>query len=154
MKCPVCEHDESKVLESRDVGEGTSTRRRRECCACAHRFTTYERLEKRHLVVLKKNGDRQLFDRYKLLRGLERACEKRPVTQLDLESLVARIEKTVYASGESEIKSTDLGELVMQELPGIDDVAYIRFASVYRSFASVESFEKALSHVRQKKRIL
>jgi transcriptional repressor NrdR len=154
MKCPVCEHDESKVLESRDVGEGSSTRRRRECCSCAHRFTTYERLEKRHLVVVKRGGERQLFDRDKLRRGIERACQKRPVTELDIEALVARIEKVVYASGESEIKSTELGELAMQELARCDDVAYIRFASVYRSFTSVESFEKALSHVRQKKRIL
>ncbi len=142
------------MLESRDVGEGTATRRRRECCSCQHRFTTYERLEKRHLVVIKRGGERQLFDRDKLRRGLERACEKRPVTELDIEALVARIEKTVYASGESEIKSTALGELAMRELAELDDVAYIRFASVYRSFTSVESFEKALSRLRQKKRIL
>jgi transcriptional repressor NrdR len=154
MRCPVCEHEESKVLESRDVGEGTATRRRRECCDCSHRFTTYERLEKRHLVVIKRGGERQLFDREKLIRGIGRACEKRSVTELDIEALVARIEKQVYASGDSEIKSTELGELVMQELADLDDVAYIRFASVYRSFTSVESFEKALSHVRQKRRIL
>lgn len=154
MKCPVCEHQDSKVLESRDVGENTSIRRRRECFKCQHRFTTYERLEKRNLIVVKKSGQRQIFDRDKLHKGIQRACEKRPVTALDLEELVARIESSLYASGDSEVRSTIIGELVMSELAGLDDVAYIRFASVYRRFTSVESFEKALSHIRREKRIL
>jgi transcriptional repressor NrdR len=154
MRCPVCEAVESKVLESRDVGEGNAIRRRRECEACEHRFTTYERIEKRHLVVMKKNGDRQLFDRAKLLRGIERACEKRPVSSLQLEALVERVEQALYATGESEVKSEQIGELVMQELAQLDDVAYIRFASVYRSFSSVASFEQELSRIKQKRRIL
>ena len=154
MKCPVCEADDSKVLESRDVSEGGAIRRRRECSSCEHRFTTYERIEKRHLVVLKKNGDRQLFDRVKLLRGLERACEKRPVTSMQLEALVERVEKALYATGESEVTSEQIGELVIDELAQLDDVAYIRFASVYHSFNSVASFEKALSRMKQKRRIV
>lgn len=154
MKCPVCETGDSKVLESRDVSEGGAIRRRRQCEKCAHRFTTYERIEKRHLVVLKKNGDRQLFDRAKLLGGLERACEKRPVSSLQLEALVEHVEKALYATGESEVNSSQIGELVMQELAGLDDVAYIRFASVYQSFTSVDSFEAELSRIKQKKRIV
>ncbi len=150
MKCPACESEESKVLESRDVVETGAIRRRRECEKCEHRFTTYERIEKRHLVVLKKNGDRQLFDRSKLLRGLERAVEKRPVNTLQLEALIEKVESDLQSQAENEIDSGKIGELVMRELADLDDVAYIRFASVYRSFTSVDSFEKELSRMKKK----
>lgn len=154
MKCPVCEKVESKVLESRDVNDGASIRRRRECESCGHRYTTYERMEKRHLVVIKKGGDRQLFDRVKLMRGLERACEKRPVSSMQLEDIVESVEKALYSTGESEVNSEKIGDLVIDRLADLDDVAYIRFASVYKSFSSASNFEKELSRIRQKRRII
>jgi len=149
MKCHRCGSCENKVIESRDVADGEAIRRRRECLACGHRFTTYERLERPSLVVVKKGGTRQLFSREKLLAGLQHACEKTPVTNSQLESFVAQIERALYERGEPEVASTDIGELVMEGLPRLSEVAYVRFVSVYRSFKDITGFEKELSRIRE-----
>lgn len=150
MKCPKCDHDDTRVIESRDVSEGESVRRRRECIKCQHRYTTYERLERPHLVVVKNDGTRQLFNREKLMTGLMRATEKTPVTAVQVEDLVARVEKNLYETGEGEIDSSTIGQYVMAELAELNDVAYIRFASVYRRFTSLDSFERELGLLREK----
>src|SRR5882672_9583935 len=134
MKCQQCGSLENKVVESRDVADNDAIRRRRQCLKCGHRFTTYERLERPSLVVVKRNGTRQLFSREKLLAGLQHACEKTSVSNMQLESFVANIERELYGRGEPEVSSTDIGELVMQGLPRLSEVAYVRFASVYRKF--------------------
>src|SRR5688572_33511481 len=128
MKCTQCQSEEIKVIESRDVAEGRAIRRRRMCMGCGHRFTTYERLERPQLIVIKNDGTRELFSREKLLAGLYRACEKTPVTSLQLERLVSDIEQELYDCGESEVRSTKLGEKVMDRLSKLDEVAYVRFA--------------------------
>ena len=151
MKCHQCQSAESKVIESRDVADGDAIRRRRECLHCGRRFTTYERIERPNLVVVKKDGTRQLFNREKLLAGLQRATEKTPVTNMQLEAFVADIERDIYTVGEPEIASSDIGEMVMDRLAGLNEVAYVRFASVYRNFKDIASFEKALSQIRQQK---
>ncbi len=151
MKCHHCQSQESKVIESRDVAEGEAIRRRRECLKCQHRFTTYERIERPNLVIVKRNGIRQLFNREKLLGGLQRATEKTPVTNMQLEAFVADIERELYSLGEPEVSSTDIGEMVMDRLPRLNEVAYVRFASVYRSFKNIASFERELSKIRQRK---
>jgi transcriptional repressor NrdR len=151
MKCHRCGSCENKVIESRDVADGEAIRRRRECLDCGHRFTTYERLERPSLVVVKKGGTRQLFNRDKLLAGLQHACEKTPVSNSQLESFVAQIERSLYERGEPEVSSTDIGELVMQGLPRLSEVAYVRFASVYRNFKDITGFEKELSRIREKR---
>ncbi len=151
MKCPHCQSVESKVIESRDVADGDAIRRRRECLHCQYRFTTYERIERPNLVVVKRNGDRQLFNREKLLSGLQRAIEKTPVTNMQLEAFVADIERELYARGDPEVSSVDIGELVMDHLADLNEVAYVRFASVYRNFKNISSFEKELSQFRQRK---
>lgn len=148
MKCPQCQEVNSKVVESRDVASGESIRRRRECLECQYRYTTYERLERPSLVVIKKDHTRQLFDRQKLLSGLERASEKTEITSLEFEDLVARIEHRLYDRPDNEIRSEEIGEIVMDELADLNQVAYVRFASVYRSFADLESFERELSRIR------
>ena len=148
MKCSQCSSDDSKVIESRDVADGKSIRRRRECIACSHRFTTYERIERPQLIVIKNNGKRELFDREKLLSGLYRACEKTPVTSVDLEQLVARVEEKLYECAENEIPSAKIGQLVMDELAGLNEVAYVRFASVYRRFKDIAGFEQELSQIK------
>lgn len=150
MKCPQCHEINSKVVESRDVANGESIRRRRECLECHYRYTTYERLERPSLVVIKKDHTRQLFDREKLLAGLERACEKTTITSEQFEELVARIEHRLYDRAENEIHSEKIGEIVMDELADLNQVAYVRFASVYRSFADLESFERELSRIRER----
>ncbi len=150
MRCPQCQVNESKVVESRDVAEGESIRRRRECLACGHRYTTYERLERPNLVVVKNDGTRQLFNREKLLAGLTRACEKTPVTHLELEEVVARVEKRLHEAGDSEVSSRHIGELIMKELADLNDVAYVRFASVYRRFTDIASFERELSRMKNR----
>ena len=152
MKCHQCQYPDTKVIESRDVSEGQSTRRRRECTQCKARFTTYERLERPQLVVIKRSGTRQLFDRNKLLSGLHRACEKTPVTGMQIESLVSSIENTLYGRGEAEIESTEVGELIMQGLAELSEVAYVRFASVYRRFSDVTGFENELEELKKKKK--
>jgi transcriptional repressor NrdR len=151
MKCHNCQLSESKVVESRDVADGEVIRRRRECLSCQHRFTTYERIERPNLLVVKRNGIRQMFNRDKILAGLLRACEKTPVTQMQLEAFVADIERDVHARGEPEINSTDIGELVMDRLPKLSEVAYVRFASVYRNFKDIGSFERELTRIRKRK---
>ncbi len=151
MKCHQCQFEDTKVIESRDVAEGESTRRRRECQQCGFRFTTYERLERPQLVVIKHDGSREMFSRNKLLAGLHRACEETPVTNVQLESLVARVENELYASGEPEVESNRVGELIMEGLAELSEVAYVRFASVYRRFSDITGFEAELAQIRAKK---
>ncbi len=149
MKCHHCGSCDNKVIESRDVAEGEAIRRRRECLSCGHRFTTYERLERPSLVVVKRSGTRQLFSREKLLEGLQHASEKTPVTNMQLETFVAAIERDLYERGEPEITSKAIGEMIMERLPSLSEVAYVRFASVYRNFKDITGFEKELSRIRQ-----
>ncbi len=140
MKCPFCEFEESKVIDSRPTDEGEAIRRRRECLNCAKRFTTYEKIETIPLMVIKKDGSRQMFDREKLLNGIIRACEKRPVATSDMEHIVNEIETATQNLLEREISSQKIGEMVMERLPAIDEVAYVRFASVYRQFKDINTF--------------
>ena len=151
MKCHHCQSAESKVVESRDVADGEAIRSRRECLRCQNRFTTYERIERPNLVVVKRDGTRQLFSRDKLLAGLQRAVEKTPVTSPQLETFVADIERQLYAKGEPEVSSVDIGELVMRNLPKLNEVAYVRFASVYRRFKDIAGFERELLQIRERK---
>lgn len=140
-----------KVLDSRDVEETNSVRRRRECEKCGKRFTTYERVEEAEVWVVKKNGTRQRFDRNKLRTGIEKSCEKTSVPHEKIEQIVEEVERELRAKEKTEVKSKEIGELVMGKLAGIDKVAYIRFASVYRSFADVSSFKKELEKLLKKK---
>ncbi len=151
MYCPNCGLFKNRVLESRDVDDGLAIRRRRLCLGCKSRFTTYERIEKLYLLIVKKNGDREGYDREKLSRGIYKAFEKRPVPSEKIELLISRIEQKMQAPGESEVLSSYLGELVMNELIKTDPVAYVRFASVYRSFADIASFERELLEIKKKK---
>ncbi len=144
MKCPFCGHIESKVIDSRPAEEGSRIRRRRECLECQKRFTTYEIIESLPIVVVKKDKSREPFDRQKLLNGLLRACEKRPVSLDRLERAVDEIEIQIQNSLEREVPTTKIGEYVMDQLMRIDDVAYIRFASVYRQFKDIASFHEAI----------
>ena len=148
MKCSNCGSLDNKVIESRDVADGEAIRRRRCCLKCNHRFTTYERLERPGLVVVKRDGTRQIFSRDKLMAGLQHATEKTAVTHLQLESFVANIERDLYNRGEPEVSSVDIGELIMAGLPALSEVAYVRFASVYRQFRDISSFEKELDRIR------
>ncbi|HSX14470.1 MAG TPA: transcriptional regulator NrdR [Candidatus Saccharimonadales bacterium] len=150
MKCRECDYLDSKVIESRDLDEGTVVRRRRQCLRCGHRFTTYERLEMPSIAVVKKDGRRELFDRRKVAGGIYKACEKRPIAIALVEEIIAQIEREVRGWGEAEVESDRIGELVMQKLFSLDDVAYVRFASVYRSFADVASFEQELLRLKNK----
>lgn len=145
MKCPFCAYPESKVVDSRPSDEGSSIRRRRECLACSRRFTTYETVEFAPIMVIKKDGRRQSFDRRKILNGMLRACEKRPVSLDTLEGIVSRIEQDLQSSMEHEIQSEALGEIVMRHLRKLDQVAYVRFASVYRQFQDIGSFMRELN---------
>lgn len=145
MKCPYCAYLESKVVDSRPAEEGASIRRRRECLSCHKRFTTYETVECLPLMVIKKDGSRQSFDRNKVLSGLIRACEKRPVPYHKLEELVNEIEQTLQNKMEREITSSEIGELVMDRLKKVDEVAYVRFASVYRQFKDINTFMDELN---------
>ncbi len=151
MKCNQCSSVDTKVIESRDVAEGESIRRRRSCSHCNHRFTTYERIERPQMVVVKNDGTRELFNRDKLLAGLVRASEKTPVTTIQLEQLVSDIEQCIYSQGEAEVSSVQLGEMVMDRLAQLNEVAYVRFASVYRRFRSIAGFEKELVQIRERK---
>jgi transcriptional repressor NrdR len=144
MKCPYCNFGESKVIDSRPTDENERIRRRRECLSCGKRFTTYEIVENVPLIVVKKDNSREAFDRDKLMRGLLRACEKRPVSLEQLDAAVERIENKLHASIEREIDSSVIGELAMDELRGIDEVAYVRFASVYRQFKDINTFMNEL----------
>ncbi len=151
MKCSNCRSTDDKVIESRDVADGEAIRRRRECLKCGHRFTTYERIERPNLVVIKRDGTRELFNREKLLAGLQHACEKTSVSNMQLENFVAGIERELYEKGDPEVCSVDIGELVMAGLPKLSEVAYVRFASVYRHFKDITSFERELSRMRENK---
>lgn len=148
MKCPYCDYGDSKVIDSRSADDGEAIRRRRECINCGHRFTTYERLGERPIIVIKSDGSSEAFDRGKLLRGLLIACAKRPVTHEQMDALIDDIESSLRASSTGEIGSKDLGEMVLARLAPVDDVAYIRFASVYKDFKSVEEFAEALSSIK------
>ena len=147
MKCPYCSHFDTAVLDSRDNEELSSIRRRRECLKCEKRFTTYERIEMIDLVIIKKDGSRENFDRNKLLSGFRRATEKRPVRTEDIENAVDSIERELRRKDTIEISSKTVGEIVMRKLKALDKVAYIRFASVYRSFEDVESFEEEIKNL-------
>ncbi|MEI6741543.1 MAG: transcriptional regulator NrdR [bacterium] len=149
MKCPVCSLEVSRVLESRDVEDSGSIRRRRECLDCKHRFTTYERLEVPNLMVVKKNGERELFDRQKLSRGIYRAFEKRPIEAIKIEEIISEVERLARGMDQPELDTNKIGAIVMDELLQTDDVAYVRFASVYRSFTSLSSFEKELTKIKK-----
>ena len=151
MKCPYCSYLESKVVDSRPADEGASIRRRRECLACHKRFTTYETMETLPLMVVKKDGSRQSFDRNKVLGGLIRACEKRPVPYHALEELVGEIEQVLQNQMEREIPSAEIGELVMDRLKKLDEVAYVRFASVYRQFKDINTFMHELNKLLEDK---
>lgn len=151
MKCNECQHEDTKVIESRDVAEGEAIRRRRMCVQCGHRFTTYERIERPQLVVIKNNGVRELYNRQKLLAGLLRASEKTSITNVQLERLVMDVERELYACGEAEVRSARIGELVMECLALLNEVAYVRFASVYRRFKDIAGFERELSQIKQRK---
>lgn len=152
MHCSHCNGDEIKVIESRDVADGQAIRRRRMCVACGYRFTTYERIERPQLIIIKHDKTRELFSRQKLLSGLYRACEKTPVTSLQLERLVSEIEDALYACGDNEVQSTKIGELVMDRLAQLNEVAYVRFASVYRRFTDITSFEQELSTMKSRQK--
>ena len=145
MKCPFCAFSESKVVDSRPAEEGSTIRRRRECLSCQKRFTTYEIVERVPLIVVKKDGSRQTFDKQKLLTGMLRACEKRPVPLSDLQAVADAIELELQNSLENEVKTSDVGELVMMRLKSLDEVAYVRFASVYRQFKDISTFMEELN---------
>ena len=140
MKCPVCGYEDCKVLDSRPVSGGASIRRKRECIQCGKRFTTYETIEKPTVLVIKKDQSRELFDENKVRSGILAACHKRPVSAAQIESVINRVEQQAYNSLQEEISSRCIGELVMNELKALDDVAYIRFASVYRQFTDLPTF--------------
>ena len=147
MKCPFCGYAESKVIDSRPTEDGEKIRRRRECLNCKKRFTTYEIVETVPLMVVKKDRSREVFDRQKLLNGMLRACEKRPVSYTQLDAAVDRIEQQLLNSYDREVSSIHIGDLAMQELKQMDDVAYVRFASVYRQFTDIPTFMRELSHM-------
>lgn len=151
MRCPYCLHPDSKVLDSRQTEEGGSIRRRRECTACHRRFTTYERVDEMPFLVVKKDGRREPFCRAKILNGILRACEKRPISSETIERAVDEVERDVRSGMEREVTSTRIGELVMDKLRGIDDVAYVRFASVYRQFKDVDSFIEEVQQLRKER---
>lgn len=150
MKCPACQHNGTRVVDSRPVDDNKSIRRRRECEACGYRYTTFEKVEEMPLIVVKKDGSREEFSREKVLRGLIRACEKRPVPLETLENVVFDIEKELRRSGNAEVKSEEVGELVMNRLAEIDEVAYVRFASVYRQFKDITVFIDELKDLLKK----
>ncbi|SPP64479.1 transcriptional regulator NrdR [Nitrospira lenta] len=152
MKCPFCDELEDKVVDSRMAKEGEVIRRRRECLGCKRRYTTYERVEEILPVVVKKDGRRESFDRAKILSGLKKACEKRPISTATIEDVTDRIEKRIQEMGESEIESRVVGEEVMKELHQLDQVAYVRFASVYREFKDIDQFMDELKSLAQQRR--
>lgn len=145
MKCPYCENTESKVIDSRPVDEGNSIRRRRECLSCTRRFTTYEQIESVPLVVIKKDGKRQVYNRQKIFSGILRACEKTTVTVAQIDAVVQDIEAELFNSMDSEINASYIGDLVMDRLKKLDPIAYVRFASVYREFKDVSTFMKEIN---------
>ncbi|TET74014.1 MAG: transcriptional regulator NrdR [Candidatus Aminicenantes bacterium] len=151
MRCPFCDHSESKVIDSRESKNGLRIRRRRECLSCSRRFTTYEKIEEIPYMVVKKDGERQRFDSQKLLQGLLKACEKRPVPVAKLEEIVEEIETKLQERPEKEINTSEIGQFVMDKLKKLDKVAYVRFASVYREFRDVLEFKKELEVLLKEK---
>lgn len=145
MKCPFCGFYDSKVIDSRPANDGTTIRRRRECLDCQRRFTTYEIIERTPLVVIKRDGSRQAFDKMKIINGMLRACEKRPISMSQLEMIADDIEQELRGKLESEINSDKIGEMIMERLKDLDEVAYVRFASVYRSFKDINTFMNELT---------
>lgn len=145
MICPFCSHGETKVVDKREGAGGKTTRRRRECQKCGRRFTTFERVETLDILIIKKDGKREIFDRAKLRSGIIKACEKRPVSAENIEKIIDEIEAELRKSANSEVSSKKIGELATKRLKKIDEVAYIRFASVYRQFADISDFEKELA---------
>jgi len=150
MKCPFCSHDDTRVVDSRLGKEGNNIRRRRECVECERRFTTYERVEETLPLVIKKDGRREAFDRQKIISGIQRACEKRPVSIAIIEKLVDQMELSLQESGEKEIPASRIGEDIMQALQSLDEVAYVRFASVYRQFRDINEFMSELTEILAK----
>ena len=151
MRCPFCGHLEDRVVDSREAQDGQATRRRRECLGCQRRFTTYERTEESLPALVKKDGRREAFDRRKVLEGLRRACQKRPVSQERIDEMATRVERRLQETGEREVPSSSVGELVMELLRAEDPVAYVRFASVYRDFRDVGEFTAAVLGLQRKK---
>lgn len=151
MKCPYCGYSESKVIDSRPTEDGASIRRRRECLKCQKRFTTYEKLETLSLIVVKQDNSRQPYDREKIVRGLIRACEKRPITYAQMEELADRVESELYQMMSREVTSTEIGERVMNHLKELDEVAYVRFASVHKHFSDIYSFMTALQELLEER---
>jgi transcriptional repressor NrdR len=152
MKCPFCHADEDKVIDSRSSKDGGIIRRRRECLKCERRFTTYERVEEMLPMLVKKDGRREVYDRLKVIGGLKKACEKRPVSTAAIEQIADRIEQMLQERGEKEVPSSVVGEAVMRELPKLDQVAYVRFASVYREFKDVNEFMRELQYLMKERR--
>ncbi len=152
MRCPFCENQDTKVIDSRPTEEGHAIRRRRECENCKKRFTTYEKVEEIPLVVIKKDGSREVFDRNKVLNGIIKACEKRPVSLDDIEMIVSDIERGLNNMMQKEIKSKVIGEVIMDHLINLDEVAYVRFASVYRQFKDVNTFISEIEKLVQKEK--
>lgn len=150
MKCPHCHHVDLKVIESREAGNNDAIRRRRECLSCQHRFTTYERIERPNLAVVKKDGTRELFDRQKLMRAIHRSVGKFFASEVELEEIVGTVEEQLYDLGANEVTTTQIGDLVLNELAKRNEVAYVRFASVYREFTSIEAFEAAIRQLRSR----
>ena len=152
MKCPFCDNDDTKVIDSRPTEDGHAIRRRRGCDKCGRRFTTYEKVEEIIMMVVKKDGRREAFDRSKVLNGIIKACEKRPVSMSDMEAMTDEIEKALSNSMEKEVESYYIGELIMNQLKNVDEVAYVRFASVYRQFKDINSFMEELSKIINSKK--
>ncbi|NQT28946.1 MAG: transcriptional repressor NrdR [Candidatus Saganbacteria bacterium] len=147
MKCPFCENIEDKVLESREIEEGKAVRRRRECQSCRGRFTSYERVEEKPIMVIKRDGRREQFTREKIEAGISRACEKRPVSSLMIDGLLDEIEKEIHREAGREVASSKIGELVMDRLQKVDKIAYVRFATVYRKFEDLSEFVKEVKEI-------
>ena len=152
MKCPVCGFEDCKVLDSRPVNGGESIRRKRECIQCGKRFTTYETIEKPTVLVIKKDQSRELFDENKVRSGILAACHKRPVSAADIESIVNKVSQAVYNSMQEEVTTRKIGEMIMEELRQLDEVAYIRFASVYRQFADLSTFLAEMTRLQETKK--
>ena len=152
MRCPKCGAQKSSVIDSRQAEEGTSIRRRRECDSCHHRFTTYERMEERTLLVVKKDGTRETFSKEKIFKGIIRSAQKRPVSSEEILEIVARVERRLRTNDQNEVESDYIGELVMEELANLDEITYVRFASVYRSFEDVAELEDLLKQITQSSR--
>jgi len=151
MKCPYCFYPESKVIDSRPTDDGQRIRRRRECIKCSKRFTTYESIESQPLIIIKRDKSRQVFDRNKLLSGMLRACEKRPVSLQTLETAIDEIESQLQNSFDKEVTSVQIGEMALEKIKNIDEIAYVRFASVYRDFNDIESFMEELNNLKTNK---